>query len=117
MTISNEQIENLLCSAFEGGGSAYWIESVTANHAKNPTPLPDGEDIGAFYAAPLTGGSITIEGLDGTYTLDSAALEMGEIVIRAAYPKHWVDIIKENDDAETADVFLQCCLFAELVYA
>jgi hypothetical protein len=32
------------------------------------------------------------------------------------YGRHFSDMIAENDDATTADVFLQCCLFGELVY-
>jgi len=31
-------------------------------------------------------------------------------------PRHFADFIAENDDAETADVFLQCCLFGRIVF-
>lgn len=32
------------------------------------------------------------------------------------YPQHWADIINESDDANTADVFLQCVVFGEVIY-
>lgn len=32
------------------------------------------------------------------------------------YPRHWADVLAENDDATTGDVFLQCCLFGECIF-
>jgi len=32
------------------------------------------------------------------------------------YPRHFHNFLEENDDAETGDVFIQCCLFGEIVY-
>jgi hypothetical protein len=32
------------------------------------------------------------------------------------YPRHIADILSENDDATTGDVFLQLCLFGDVVY-
>jgi hypothetical protein len=31
-------------------------------------------------------------------------------------PRHFGDFMGENDDATTSDVFLQLCLFGEVVY-
>jgi len=31
-------------------------------------------------------------------------------------PKHFADMLAENDDGETADVFIQTCLFGKSVY-
>lgn len=33
------------------------------------------------------------------------------------YAHHWRDFLAENDDAITADVFLQFCLFGEVIYS
>jgi len=32
------------------------------------------------------------------------------------YDWHLKNFIEENDDAETADVFLQCCVLGDIVY-
>ncbi len=37
-------------------------------------------------------------------------------IMAEKYPHHFGDFITENDDATTADVFLQCCLLGEIVY-
>jgi hypothetical protein len=31
-------------------------------------------------------------------------------------PRHFADVLNENDDAGTGDVFLQCCLFGEIIF-
>jgi hypothetical protein len=49
--------------------------------------------------------------------LDMAAIKNGLKVMAEKYPHHWQDFVSENDDAITGDVFLQCCLFGEIVYA
>jgi hypothetical protein len=46
-----------------------------------------------------------------------AAIKSGLKVMAEKYPHHWQDFVSENDDAITGDVFLQCCLFGEIVYA
>jgi len=37
-------------------------------------------------------------------------------VMHDDYPSHYGDAISENDDAGTGDVYLQCCLFGEVIY-
>ena len=32
------------------------------------------------------------------------------------HKRHFDDMVSENGDADTADVFLQCCALKELVY-
>jgi len=31
-------------------------------------------------------------------------------------PRHFADFLKEDYDETTGDVFLQCCLFGEVIY-
>jgi hypothetical protein len=31
-------------------------------------------------------------------------------------PQHFADFLNENDDADTGDVFVQCCLLGEIRY-
>jgi hypothetical protein len=32
------------------------------------------------------------------------------------YPRHYADFKDGDEDASTGDVFLQCCIFGEVVY-
>jgi len=68
-------------------------------------------------------GSLTITTLEGDefkgvkeWTLDLAAIRKGLQIMADKYPHHFRDAMAENDDAITGDVFLQCCLFDEIVY-
>jgi len=58
-----------------------------------------------------------IEDDDGAeYRLDLEAIRKGLRVMADKFPKHFGDVLDENDDAETGDVFLQCCLFGDVIY-
>jgi hypothetical protein len=43
-------------------------------------------------------------------------VKKGLDVMRDKYPRHWADLVEENDDLITGDVWLQCAVFGELVY-
>ena len=47
-------------------------------------------------------------------TLDN--IRRGLELMRDEYPRHWADLVEENDDLITGDVFLQLAVFGELIY-
>ena len=47
-------------------------------------------------------------------TLDN--VRKGLELMRDEYPRHYADLVEENDDAITGDVFLQLAVFGELIY-
>jgi hypothetical protein len=47
-------------------------------------------------------------------TLDN--VKKGLELMRDQYPRHYADLMEENDDAITGDVFLQLATFGELIY-
>lgn len=121
---------SLLCSALEGG-SNYWYmiedysfpEGVTVEDFREggrfATP---GEYHPSVYLIATHEGcgvifSVKDHGEEGKrYTLDTAAIRRGLQVMADKYPRHFHDFTEENDDAVTGDVFLQCCLFGDVVY-
>lgn len=136
-TITREQVANLLCSAFEGG-SNYWYR-IEEFHAPSKFEFNTGADLkkpaGYFKHVdyPLNpGGYLTVsdyhgaEGVKGENVknrrLNLRSIERGLNLLAQAhaegkdYGHHWRDFVEENDDATTADVFLQFCLFGEVVY-
>jgi len=64
---------------------------------------------------PTVAGKITSTSKE--YDLNSSTLRNGlQRLANHQQQRHWNNLINENDDAETADVFLQLCLFGEIVY-
>ena len=62
--------------------------------------------------------SVTEEGgADKPVDLTMTSLMTGMQVLADKYPHIFADVMNENDDANTADVYVQCCLFGEEVYA
>jgi hypothetical protein len=110
--LDDEMIGNLLCNACEGG-SNYWAESNDNN----------SDEVGAdyFHEAPLKkGGFFNIKDREDEdapeVRIDRKALNRGIEVMATKYPWHLANVLTENDDAETGDVFLQCSAFGEIVY-
>ena len=50
------------------------------------------------------------------YTLDLKAVRKGLRLMKKEYPNHWADLVEENDDLITGDVWLQLAVFGEVIY-
>lgn len=116
--IADQRIEDLLCSAVEGG-SNYWY---TITGYVYPTGKTANDYKNAFL--PLVeGGAVKFKTLENdeingakSWLLNLDSIKRGLDLMSNKYPRHFNNFIKENDDAETGDVFLQCCLFGEIVF-
>lgn len=125
-------IANMLASAFEGG-SNYWIAEIDPKappKGKLVMHLPDlGSGVYPHIDYPLSeGGRMLVlcgedydnpARKDKRWVLDRAAIAKGLGIMAAKYPGHFGNMIDEehgNADAETGDVFVQCCLFGEIVF-
>jgi len=51
------------------------------------------------------------------YLLDIKKVKRGLTVMAKKEPSHFSDFIKGDFDQITGDVFLQCCLFGEVIYS
>lgn len=120
MDIPIRSVQDLLCNALEGG-SNYWYFIKAFNY-------PEGETIESLGIAfshlelPFKCGSLTIHDISGEgddkkdMILDFPAIVEGLQIMADKEPYHFANFLQENDDAETGDVFLQCCLFKEVIY-
>jgi hypothetical protein len=121
--VKMETVSNLLCSAFEGG-SNYWYQITDFKEPSRFDFRSHEDQIFKHLDYPMnSNGSLTITTLEGDefkgvkeWTLDLAAIRKGLQIMADKYPHHFRDAMAENDDAITGDVFLQCCLFDEIVY-
>jgi hypothetical protein len=119
-SISLERISDLLCSAFEGG-SNYWYVINEFVEPKALTFRTDKDQVYRHLDYPLNeGGALVVGDMEDEDSedkrLDLEAIERGLKIMAEKYPRHMMDFINENEDADTGDVFLQCCLFGEAIY-
>lgn len=117
-----QRVSDLLCSAFEGG-SNYWYQIDKFIKPLNFNNSEEGDEKFRHLSYPINeGGALVIsadeeeEGKPVTYSLNLETIEKGLKVMAEKYPRHFNDFMQENDDACTGDVFLQCCLFGEVIF-
>ena len=120
LDIDEKRIANLLCCAFEGG-SNYWYQIVLYITPSAVTErFADQDRTVRYLDYPLNaGGGLEIANTEdpslGVKTLDRTSIERGLAIMGTKYPAHMADFLSENDDATTGDVFLQCCLYGEIL--
>lgn len=135
ITINDKKIENLLVSAIEGG-IGYWGRIMGYEFPQNKT-IDDYEY--PHFQVVLDGGKMflhdteepdsrwqkLLETTEGRaerekWTLTKEKLIKGLQVMAGLKEgeggHHFPNILNDNDDAETGDVFVQCALFGEIVY-
>lgn len=113
--ISDQRIEDLLCCALEGG-SNYWYQIVKYRY---PSRLVMDSIEYPHLELPIKGGSVIIKDLFddfGEKILDREAIEKGLDLLQHWYPHLFDEFIHENEDADTGDIFLQLCLYGEVIY-
>jgi len=117
-----QRVADLLCCAFEGG-SNYWCHIKVKKAPEQFTfrYMPDLSDKPTSYTDYPTNrggylivGDVEEEQEDGL--LDLGTIRFGLQTMADRYPRHWQDFIDDNEDAATGDVFLQCCLWGEVVF-
>lgn len=121
--IDEQRVRDLLCSAWEGG-SSYWCRLKETDIPPTAKPLIAAEPEMYSHIYPfIPGVTVTLEDTTGEdsghgneWTLTREKLVDGLQVMATKYPRHFNNFMEEDDDAETGDVFLQCCLFGEIVF-
>lgn len=114
MNLEKDQIESLLVSAFEGG-SNYWYRI-----EKRVNPKDKNKDC---YETVFNGDGLIVSDINGANRGESVRKVLNNLTVQSGlqtmakkYPWHFVNVVSDNADAETGDVFLQCCLFEEIIY-
>ncbi len=122
--ITGQLVSDTLISAFEGG-SNYWIDKFRLYSRGENRPVVGLTSCGDNIVLALSSIIIVVSGDGGEaergafHTLrmpGSSDLENGLKVMADKHPRHFANMMIEDGDAETADVFLQCCLFGEVRY-
>lgn len=119
LTHTQSKIADLLNGALDiGTVSRNWIQQAKINRPEGYTPKNS-------YATevPFLGGTIEFLTFEGDkYILDLKSIEKGlKIFLNLKYEdgttnKFVQDFLNNDPDGFASDMFLQCCLFGEVVY-
>jgi hypothetical protein len=117
--IPRSQVAQLLAIILNSGPNASY-EIVDSQRPPSFGFRSDPKFIFRELDYPLNdGGSLSIVRRDlnsDGRQLDLKSLSEGLNIMATHYPRHFADFLNEAADAVTADVFLQCCLFGELIF-
>ncbi len=119
--VSDEKIMDLISLALEGG-SNYWYSNVDAGDPPTVDFPISYMDYDWWQTWPMMDGSTKItecDTEDGKLTvhiLDKKKIQDGLALMAANHAWHFANVISGDTDIETGDVFLQYCLFGEIVY-
>jgi len=116
ITIDDSRILDLVTNAMEGPGSTYWCRMIRKEKPTGMEKLPmTCEEI------IKAGGQIILEdieegnGRELVLNMESAKRGL-EIMATQEKPWHLMNFLSDNDDSQTADVWLQCALLGECIY-
>ena len=121
--ISFQRIADLICCGMEGG-IGYWSR-IVGYDKPSERAFAHSEEVYRHIEYPLNpGGAVKLEiddpidnkSTQTIYKLDLKAIKRGLDVMNEKYPRHMANFLQENEDADTGDVFIQCCLFGEVVF-
>lgn len=128
ISIDDDKIRGILCTAFEGGMTRQWAKIVRYKYAHG-VKEDDFYEGGKFapkefwalnQLVPLTPGCAVIledfEDNNKEYKLDLNAIKRGLLIMAKDEPKHFADLVNGNEDSITGDVFVQCCVLREVRY-
>jgi len=116
LDVSVDMLKNLLTSVREGGYSSSWL--VQINPIGNDKEI-EADFLNGLYNTPFVeGGKWEIKVCDERKkrVVDLEAIKKGTQIFFEKYPKQADRMMKENDDAETADIWFQCCALGDVVY-
>ena len=121
INVSNSRIRDLLTTAMETSACQEWCrldkEVMPSNTAAAVVELKyphiDVPFIGGFLVLTCTEAGAPGQ---NPRILDFKACVRGLRTMAEKYPQHFSDFMEENDDACTADVWLQCAVFGEVVF-
>lgn len=124
INITVRRVMDLVVGALNGG-SNYWYYIIDFRFPSDGKKIPDG-DWGHIESCVWGNGYIQIcdkqeyfnsESAAQKWLLNESALKKGvELLVTKEFIHHFANFVQEKEDANTADIFLQLCLFGKIVY-
>lgn len=129
-TVDWSKITNAITGSVEGGYSS-WMHRLSYERSQPSMNLAEaarGGEHTVWYNDPgfWIGGGVAEVRFDkpdedegagtGRMTIGRADLRRGLSLMAEKAPRHFADLLNENDDATTHDVFMQMVVLGEIVY-
>lgn len=119
-----ENISSMLCTAIETSAIMYWCNRVeiAAKPTKKAYKSSFTDDHDAMFDIPMNGGALFFyeyDEDDGSITkhrLGMQKIQKGLAIMAVETPHLFSYLLKGEDDSDSADAFLQCCLFGKIIY-
>jgi hypothetical protein len=116
--IPQQKINDMIVSAVEGG-SNYWARFVFPKNYK--------DNFKSYEEIPMNGGEVEVFDIETDEllgVLNKATIQTGlqlmadckDIKGKQVPNRHFKNLATDNEDAETADVFIQLSVMGEIVY-
>lgn len=131
-SIEAKDIADLLCGALEGGSNYWymiekkieptkWLRSEAVWFATKEEAQKSKIKHYLHYYPLNPGGGLIFSDKERdnkeTFLLNSTAIQIGLQKMAEEYPKHFADFQSGDYDGNTSDIFLQLCLFKEVLYS
>jgi hypothetical protein len=110
LEVTSSMIADQIVTGFEGGVN-YWVDR--AIRIKGETTEKPWYSDPKLYEQDF---DIEIHAEDEVHHLTPETIKAGLEHMAKSMPSDFRDIVDHQGDASTADVFLQCCLFKDVVY-
>lgn len=108
-----------IVKAFKSDAEKGLFEDCECREDKWATALLKGKGIMVYdcYDEDVDWGSELSEFPESAkHHLTIEDVKKGLELMRDQYPRHWADLVEQNDDAVTGDVWLQLATFGDLIY-
>lgn len=114
--IKDDILAGLLVSAIESGGIRYWCESVEFVGVEGTQVDDEFWKDFPCYLAPFQAGALLVNCDGKQHRCDRAAFENALRLMPTVASRAWSDVVNEDYDATTADIFVQLACFGEVIY-
>ena len=125
VNVPTSTVRDLLVGAVEGGCNYWGAFREDPNFTKSVTEAEQAayvERVGGKYLAryDIEHPSYCLRVLDyeggTTYNVTFESFVNGLSIMANRFPHHFKNVVTENHDAETSDVFVQCAVFGKIVF-
>lgn len=126
-TTNQENLVNLLSvatygnewpvvKAFKSDAEKGLFEDCECREDKWAKALLQGKGVVVYDCYALDDAETEEEKAEARHEITIADVQKGLELMRDQYPRHYADLVEENDDLITGDVWLQLTVFGELIY-
>ena len=102
--------------AFKSDAEKGLFNQCECREDKWATALLKGKGVVVYDCYELDEAETDEERAAARHEITLADVKRGLDLMKEKYPRHWADLVEENDDLITGDVWLQLTVFGELIY-